>query len=357
MKVLILTNSCSGLIHFRRQVLTEIAKDHETVVCAPKGEYSEDVKNLGCRMIDYDFERRGTNPLADYKQYLFYKKLIKKEKPDVVLTYTVKPNVYGGKAAKKTKTPYIANVTGLGTSIENGGLLSSLTLSLYKSGLKKASCVFFQNQKNKAFFESKGIVKGRARLIPGSGVDLNEHAFELYPPEDGGLRFLFVGRIMRNKGVNELLAAFEEIHAKHPETSLDIIGGCDENYTEILKAAEDKGGVRYHGRQKNVHPFYTNAHCTVLPSYHEAAPMVFGECRALGIPVISTETSSAREMLEKTRTGIVCENSEEGIYLALKAFLDGEFGEERFSGTGDVNEGSAAQLDAFLDMIRATESD
>ncbi len=322
MKILILSNSGGGLVHFRRQLIETIARNHEVVVCVPKSDFSEAIEMTGARLIHHAFSRRGTNPLADYNLYHYYRKLIINEKPDMVLTYTVKPNVYGGMACIKTGTPYIANITGLGTSIENGGFLSELTLWLYKKGLKRANCVFFQNCNNKSFFEEEGIVSGATRLIPGSGVDLEEHAFEEYPWENEGIRFLFVGRIMRNKGINELLAAFEEIHIAHPDISLDIVGGCDEHYEDVLKVAEGKGYIRYHGQQKSMHSFYTNTHCTVLPSYHEGMANVLLESSSTGRPVIASRVAGCEETFEEGVTGFGCEaRSIVSLRGALERFL------------------------------------
>ena len=233
MKILVLTNYGMGLYKFRKELLETLCKSNNVVVALPDSEYTESLKNIGCEFIQFEFDRRGINPISDFKQIIRYKKLIKNIKPDVVLTYTIKPNVYGGIACRLTKTPYIVNVTGLGTSIENGGVLGTISRMLYKVGLKKASCVFFQNKDNCAFFEKNKLFFGNAHVIPGSGVNLNYHIPYDYPSEDNGIKFVFIGRIMRDKGIEELLEAMKSIHKKFPYTSLDIIGGCDENYEDI----------------------------------------------------------------------------------------------------------------------------
>lgn len=291
-------------------------------VSCPGGEFTGQIKKLGCKFIPQEFNRRGTNPIADFKLLLDYIVLINTVKPDVVLTYTIKPNVYGGLACQLTRTPYIANVTGLGTSIENGGIMQLLTTTLYKVGLRKASCVFFQNSNNRKLFVDKKLVKRHNRLIPGSGVNLNTHTFEPYPTEENGLRFLFVGRIMKDKGIEELLAAMKIVHNEYPEASLDIVGGYDEDYSTALDKAAAEGYIRYHGRQDDMHRFYTDTHCVVLPSYHEGMANVLLEGASTGRPVIATDIPGCRETFNEGETGFGCKvKSAESLADAMKKFI------------------------------------
>ena len=280
------------------------------------------MKQLGCKFVQFEFNRRGTNPIADFTQITRYVKLLKEHKPDIVLTYTIKPNVYGGLACRITKLPYIANVTGLGTTIENGGLLSFISTSLYKVGLKGASCVFFQNKDNQKLFIDRKIVKGKTRLIPGSGVNLQAHCVEPYPDDKEGIRFLFVGRIMKDKGIGELLEAIHLIHQENDKVTLDVVGWSDEDYSEALKKAEQEGSVRYHGLQSDVHPFYTICHCAVLPSYHEGTANVMLEASSTGRPVITTRVPGCQETFDEGKTGFGCDvKSTESLADAMRKFL------------------------------------
>ena len=162
MKILILTNFGMGLYKFRKELIEELIKQNNKVIISlPNDEYVPKLKLLGCEYIESKVDRRGTNFIADLKLILSYIKIIISIKPDVVLTYTIKPNIYGGIACRITKTPYIANITGLGTSIENNGLIQKIVLRLYKCALKKAKCVFFQNEHNRNFFIKRKIVKGK----------------------------------------------------------------------------------------------------------------------------------------------------------------------------------------------------
>ena len=243
-------------------------------------------------------------------------------KPDVVLTYTIKPNVYGGLVCGIMKIPYLVNVTGLGTTIENGGVLATISTTLYRIGLKKARCVFFQNKENQKLFVDKGIVKGRTRLIPGSGVNLQTHKLEPYPDDNEGIRFLFVGRIMKDKGIGELLSAIKEIHSVNQNVVLDVVGFCDEDYSVALNEAEKEGAINNHGLQSDVHPFYTNCHCTVLPSYHEGMANVMLEASSTGRPVITTRVPGCQETFDEGITGFGCDvKSTESLKQAMLRFL------------------------------------
>ena len=191
-RVLVLTNNIGGLYSFRKEVMKAIVDaGYDVYISEPDDD--ERVKyfeGIGCHIIKTDFNRRGMNPLADMQLMIRYQKLIKRLKPIVVLTYTIKPNIYGGLACRLTKTPQIANVTGLGDSIENGGWLQKLTIFLYKIGIGKAKRVFFQNATNRQFCLHYGIANKESIVLPGSGVNLRHHSYQEYP-SDGIIKFLF----------------------------------------------------------------------------------------------------------------------------------------------------------------------
>lgn len=323
MKLLILANLDMGLFKFRKELIERLCSEHEVFIALPDGEFIEDLKRIGCIFIPFEFNRRGMNPIADINQLKRYKALLKKVRPDLVLTYTIKPNVYGGIACQQLHIPYIANVTGLGTSIENGGFLSMLTTTLYRTGLRKAACVFFQNKSNEQLFCDRKLINGRTRVIPGSGVNLDIHKLESYPDDKYGIRFLFVGRIMKDKGVEELLTAIKIIHKERADVTLDIVGWSDENYDGVIKTAEEEGAVVFHGLQKDVHPFYTACHCAILPSYHEGMANVMLEASSTGRPVITTRVPGCQETFDEGMTGFGCEvKSTESLVEAMRKFLN-----------------------------------
>ena len=320
MKTLILTNFDLGLYQFRRELIKELLKQGEVYISLPYGELVDKLIEDGCKFIETPLDRRGMNPVKDLVLIRFYISTIKKLKPDVVLTYTIKPNVYGGMVCGMLHVPYLSNITGLGTSIQNGGPVAELSLSLYRAGLKKTRCAFFQNQTNRHFFVTKGIAKGKTRLVPGSGVNLQQHCAEPYPDEINGIHFLFVGRIMRDKGIGELLEAFKTIHNKHPNVTIDVVGPEEEDYAADF--AEAGESVRYLGPQTGMHYFYKNCHCVVLPSYHEGTANVMLEASATARPVITTTVPGCRETFDEGITGFGCEaKNANSLTDAIEKFL------------------------------------
>ncbi len=308
--ILILSNSGGGLVHFRGEVIAELCRSYKVAVIIPRAPGQQKIvkalEDLGATVISSEMERRSKNPFKDLSLLRRYKKIIREHEPDLVLTYTIKPNVYGGWAAQSLGVPYIANITGLGTTIQNGGLLSKVTCSLNKKGLKKAKCVFFQNANNHEQFKKLGIVSGKTRVIPGSGVNLDAHPFESYPDYDGTIKLLFIGRIMKDKGIGELLDAVESVNSRGCSVELDIIGNYVEDYKAGIAEAEEKGYVHYHGYQSDVNSFIKRSHCVVLPSYHEGMSNVMLEAASSGRPVITTNVPGCRETFEEGVTGFGC---------------------------------------------------
>jgi len=324
MKILILTNNFGGLHSFRKEVVQALVdKGNQVSISAPMDKKAHFFKEMGCTLIDTKFNRKGTDPLKDFALMLCYRKLIKKEKPDVVLSYTIKPNLYGGMACQLCGVPQIANVTGLGTAVEIPGKLQKLTILLYKVGLRKAHTVFFQNEANMAFCRQHGMVKGRMRLIPGSGVNLQHHYLQDYPAQDEPMRFIFISRLLKEKGFEEYLTAAHEIKAKYPETEFHILGSCEENYQERIERLQKDGIVIYHGRQIDVRPYIGKAWCTVHPSYYpEGMSNVLLESCAAGRPIITTDRPGCGEIVDDGVNGfIVKQRDGYDVARKIEAFI------------------------------------
>lgn len=267
MKVLILANHYNTLRIFRRELLIKMASlGHEVVVSIPpcEEENRKTLESYGTRVVFTEMERRGTNPLQDLALLRAYRKLLKQEKPDKVVTYTIKPNVYGGLACKLAHIPYYANVTGLGSAFQGHGKMRKLVSFLYKHSLNRADRIFFENVGNRDTLVNDGVVRMEQTVVlPGAGVNLTEFAPAPYPESEEPLRFLFVGRIMQEKGVDEYFEAIRRLRQQHLNTEFDFIGWYEDNYEAQVKEMEAEGLIRFHGFQLEVKPFIRDAHCVV----------------------------------------------------------------------------------------------
>lgn len=329
-KILILANSSGGLYDFRNELVESLLSENEVVASLPDEVRTKELEEEGCRVICTPINRRGMNPIEDIKLLATYLKLIKTEKPDLVMTYTIKPNVYGGLACRIRKVPYIATITGLGSTFQKKGLVRTLVTLLYRVGLKGASCIFFQNKENHDIFCEAGIKGKSAKIVRGSGVNLQRHNFEEYP-EMNGTVFLYVGRMMREKGIEELLEAAKRIHK--PDVKFLLLGYCDEDLQEKLDKAESDGYICQLGFNPNVHEYIKNASALVLPTYHEGMSNVLMEASATGRPVIATNISGCKEIFEEGITGFGCEPQDsDDLVRALNKFLSLSLSERREMG-------------------------
>lgn len=299
-KVLVLINSSGGLYDFRGEFVEELCKRYEVYVSAPDDVKAGELTDMGCRMIRTPINRRGINPLEDLKLYRAYVKMMKEIKPDLVVTYTIKPNIYGGFAAGMRRIPYIATITGLGGAFDRTGLLLKLIVGMYRAGLRRAACVFFQNAENREIFQSMGITSKKTRMVMGSGVSLEKHRYEPYPAGEE-THFLFVGRVMKERGILEYIEAARRLHSD--QVFFDIMGYCDEDYQELLDDLERAGVIRQIGFQTQVHAYLAAASAIVVASFHEGMSNALIEGAATGRPVIASRISGCREAFEEGVTG------------------------------------------------------
>lgn len=323
MKVLILANYDVGLYQFRRELIESLLKENEVVISLPYGQLVEPLKEMGCVFLDTPVDRRGLNPVTDVKLLMQYRKILRKEKPDLVITYTIKPNVYGGLVCRMTGVPYAVNITGLGTAFQKQGLLRRFVTFLYKAALKKAKVVYFENAANRQIFvDEKIVTEEKCCLLSGAGVNLERYTYIPYPTADK-TRFLFMGRVMKEKGIEELFSAMERLHREGENCCLDVLGGYEENYAETIRQYEAEGWLHYHGYQTDVRPFIERAHCFVLPSYHEGMANTNLECAAMGRPVITSDTPGCKEAVVDGVSGLLCQPQDaDSVYAAMKRFLN-----------------------------------
>ena len=337
MKVALIANDTTFIYNLRREILEAlIAKGHAVTVIAQVLSHKEELTAMGCNVVDVTIGRRSSNPLGDLKLMWELLTLLRKSKPDVVLTNNIKPNIYGGMACRLLGIRYLPNITGLGTAVEIPGKLQMLTTRLYKWGVAGAECVFFQNSENEQFFRERKMLnkKSRAVLLPGSGVNLEKHQIKPYPQGDT-IHFLYIARVMKEKGIDLYLACAKAIHDRYPNTLFHICGMCDdEAYLEILKRAETDGYIKYHGQQKDMVPFFTMAHCIVHPSYYpEGMSNVLLEAASSARPIVATDRSGCRETVDDWKTGFVVPIKDEAALIAaVDKFMQMTWDERREMG-------------------------
>lgn len=303
-RILILANSASGLYDFRNELLLRLLKEgYEVHISLPDEDKVPELVTEGCKVYHTPLDRRGMNPVRDMKLMRAYDRLLAQIKPDVVLTYTIKPNIYGNLCCRRRHIPYLVNITGLGSVFENGGMVQKLVVFLYKMALKSASCIFFQNETNREIFEKYGIRGKKSRLVSGSGVNLERHRAEEYPAQTQPVRFLYVGRLMKEKGIEELLYAARAMKQEYPDVIFELVGYYEDDYKFIIEQYEKEGIVTLTGYQKIMHPYYQKAWAVLMPSYHEGMSNVVLEASATARPVLASDIPGCREGYDEGITG------------------------------------------------------
>ncbi len=324
MNIVLIANDTNFIYHLRYEVLLKLVREgHKVTVIAEILDFKKNLEDAGLKLVNIRTPRRGTNPVDDLKLFTQYRKIIKKIKPDIVFMNNIKANVYAGLACQMLKVKYVPNVCGLGTPLENGGMMQKLTVFLYKLGIRNAEVVFFQNKENQNFFQKRNMLGKNTRpvLLPGSGVNLETHSVLDYP-NGKEVHFLFAARIMKQKGIDLFLDVARKFSSK--DVIFDICGQCDDkSYLDILNDEQKKGHIVYHGLQKDMTPFYEKCSCFLYPSYYpEGMSNVLLEAAACGRPVIAANRSGCREIVDNNVTGyIVKVNDTQSVIQAVEKFL------------------------------------
>ena len=338
MRILFLSNSIGGLLNFRYELLVALINRGDEVILSSQIEPNstpEPLEKIGCKFIPLKMNQRGTNPLEEFKLIGEYKRLIREVNPQIVMAYTIKPNIYGSVACRKLGIPIIANITGLGMALEGKGILQRISVLLYRWGFKRTDFVFFQNQESIDFFSRNSIRPKAHSIIAGSGVNLEKFALAEYPEENGQVNFLFVGRILEGKGIAQLIDAAKYCKNHHPNVTFHIVGIKDDPYySGLIEEMDSSGLLRYHGKQSDVRPFVKMAHCLVHPSFYpEGLSNVCLESSAMGRPVITTDKSGCRETVDDGITGyIVKQRDSQDLIDKIERFLKLTYEEKRTMG-------------------------
>lgn len=304
MRILIISNHEVTIYYFRCELIKRLIDDgNEIYISQPYGKHKEFFESLGCKCIDTKITQYGMNPFKEISLVNCYVGIMRKVKPDVVVTYTIKPNLYGGMAAQIAGIPYISTVTGIGGAFEKGAVFKAFTVLLYRIATKRISTMFFQNEDASALFEGYKIAKGRHKIVNGSGVNLGKHSFVDYPADDGTTKLLYIGRIMNDKGVRELFEAVKKLKKIGKPVLLEAVGWCEDECKELLENAVSDGTVVYHGWQEDVRPYIEKCNAVILPSYHEGMANVLLESQASGRPVLASNIHGCIETFENGVTG------------------------------------------------------
>lgn len=323
-KILFLVNHDVVIYNFRKELVERLLKEgHEVFISSPYGERIELLKKMGCKYVEVELDRHGTNIFAELKLLAYYKKLIKKVKPDIIFSYTIKPNLYGAIAASKCNVPIVVNITGLGMAVENKSLMQKGIISLYKYAFKNVQTIFVQNEENKQFFIDNDISVDKLKLLPGSGVNLKQFHVLDYP-NDEKIEFVFISRIMKEKGIDQYLETAKFITNKYPNTHFHICGFCEDEYEDILKEYQRKGIITYHGLIMDIRKVLKYTHCTIHPTYYpEGMSNVLLESCACARPIITTNRSGCREIVDDGVNGfIVEEKNSEDLINKVEEFIN-----------------------------------
>ncbi|MFR3680931.1 MAG: glycosyltransferase family 4 protein [Eubacterium callanderi] len=326
-KILITGNNILAVCYTRKELIERLLRDGWKVhLLIPKEniEKIQEFEQKGCKIDYIKINSHGTNPCEDLILIYKYKQKLIELAPDIVMTFTIKPTLYCGISCNKLRIPFISTITGLGIAVENPSVKQKLIILLYKMTFKKVRCVFFQNAKNKYFFDKHNIKIKRQKLVPGSGVNLDAHCYEPYPEKDDTIRFLFIGRMMKDKGIDELLAAAQRIKEKHDHVFFDLIGFCEADYKgkAQLETLHKQKMINYMGHQDAIHDHIKAHHALLHPSYHEGMANVLLEAAACGRPVLASNIPGCQEAFDEGITGFGFEpRNVDDLVRAIEKFI------------------------------------
>ncbi len=313
MKIGLVLNSTWNIVNFRQHLIKQLLKNnYEVVAIAPDDGYSKEVKALGCQFRPVNICRQGAHPLKDFSTIRKLYSIYKKEQLDLVLHFTIKPNIYGSIAAKLAGIPSINNVTGLGTVFLRSGIKSHIAQLLYKISFKYPKVIFFQNKDDEKLFLSKKLIKDSVTdLLPGSGIDLN-HFIPSDTSKKGVFTFLMISRIMYDKGVVEYIEAAKYLKEKGFKVKFQLLGGSEKSKKlgipkHVLDQWRSEGIIEYFGKVADVRPYIAAANAVVLPSYREGTPRSLIEAASMGKPIITTNVPGCKETVIHGYNGLLCE--------------------------------------------------
>lgn len=328
MRIIITVNTSWNIYNFRLGLIKALKKDgHEVIALAPADNYSGKLNSQGIGFHDISMNQKGTNPLEDILLTGKYISTFKKLKPDLVLSYTIKPNVYAGIACGILKIPIINNVSGLGTLFIRKSLASTIAKFLYRAAFKRSSFIFFQNTDDRdIFLQLKLVHANKVEVIPGSGVNVKK--FNCTRTSNKGQKILFVGRIIGDKGIRELISAADKLSANHSGLEFNLVGELGYNNQTAISEDEVNSWLKKNpqiimaGKTDDMLSVYRQADIMVLPSYREGLSKSLIEAAAMKLPIVSTNVPGCREVVDENKNGFLCEpKNPEALYHQLNKMI------------------------------------
>ncbi len=312
MKIAVVLNTSWNIYNFRSGLIDSLQNaGHEVYAVAPEDEYTKHLLEKGCRYEKVTMDSRGANPFKDlaltFELYRIYKRI----RPDVILHFTIKPNIYGSFAAYLLKIPVINNVCGLGTVFLKKGLVYKIAKLMYRLSFQYPSKVLFQNDEDRNLFVHENLIQpSKADIVPGSGIDLEKFVFESLP-RNKEFTFLLISRLIHDKGIFEFIEAIRKLKEKGIKAKYQLLGAIDEKHKsgipeKIIRSWIDSGTVEYLGRTEDVRAYIKNADCVVLPSYREGTPRTLLEASSMGRPVITTDVAGCNNVVVDNVNGLLC---------------------------------------------------
>ena len=310
-RILFITNNIKGLFLFRKELIHHLERDYEILVFSPE---KNNTFFLGENISHFyiNLKPKSINPLAEIISIISLYRKTNEAKADLVLTFTIKPNIYVGLISKLLKIDFIPNITGLGTTFNRGKFIRLIFIHFLRLSMKKTKYIFFQNQHNLDLFNRFKISNAKKILLPGSGVNLQQFQYLPYP-SDETLTFMFAGRLIKDKGIHLFLSLAKEFKNK-ASTKFIVLGNVDSKDSKILELLNCSQAI-YYGEVNDLKPFYKESHCVVLPSYHEGISNVLLEAGASGRPVITSNIPGCRETFIEGVSGF---GFKKGSYFDLK---------------------------------------
>jgi len=315
MKIAIVLNTSWNIYNFRLGLIKALlAEGHEVLAIAPADEYTSKLIQEGCQFEEVKMDSRGANPLKDIALTYELFRIYKRQSPDVILQYTIKPNIYGTFAATILRIPVINNVCGLGTAFLNKNLISKFAISMYKLAFRFPKLVFFQNNDDKEFFlNSKIIKKTKTDVLPGSGININEFVPQDKTYKEAPFTFLLISRLIHDKGILEYINAIKMLKSKGIDAKFQLLGQLDTEHTrgiakELVDQWIDQGVIEYLGAVEDVKPFINKSDCVVLPSYREGTPRSLLEAASSGKPIVATDVAGCNNVVDHQVNGYLCKS-------------------------------------------------